>query len=199
MKRQVSLDELLEQIEPIKVDWINGIAEEVIETIPRVIRRLNKSDIDQSTIESLLVEETYALDVFRLFLDISQDIMLNILKPHGIKGDFRTVRGNCPRLSKEISVVLIKTGLTDAIADHMVREWKIEDILFERYKQMRGSAMRGQHRGSALENAVEVILKEIEEETGITYTSNMNFLNHSGRTAKADFMIPSNKAPFVIG
>jgi len=195
---QITLEELLEQIEPINVDWMDETAEMVLETTPRVISRLKRSEINQKTIESLLVEEDYALDLFRLFLDISQDILLNIFKKNGIKGDFRTIRHKCRSQSEKIGEILIESGLIEAIEYHIGREWKLEDVLLERYKQMRGSAIRGQHRGSALEDAVENVLKEINNDKGIPYESRTNFVNSYGKASKADFMIPSRERPKII-
>lgn len=195
---QITLEELLEQIEPINVDWMDETAEMVLETTPRVISRLKRSEINQKTIESLLVEEDYALDLFRLFLDISQDILLNIFKKNGIKGDFRTIRHKCRSQSEKIGEILIESGLIEAIEYHIGRGWKLEDVLLERYKQMRGSAIRGQHRGSALEDAVENVLKEINNDKGIPYESRTNFVNSYGKASKADFMIPSRERPKII-
>jgi len=195
---QITLEELLEQIEPINVDWMDETAEMVLETTPRVIYQLKRSAIDQKAIEGLLAEEDYALDVFRLFLDISQDILLNIFKAHGIKGDFKTIRHKCRNQSEKISEILIESALIEAIEYHIGRGWKLEDILLERYKQMRGSAIRGQHRGSALEEAVEKVLKEVTDDRGIPYESRANFVNRYGKAAKADFMIPSRETPKII-
>ncbi|MHC1631746.1 MAG: hypothetical protein ACXQT4_05620 [Methanotrichaceae archaeon] len=177
---------------------MDDIVDEVIVTIHRAIHQLNNSVVDQNVIRTLLVEETYALDVFRLFLDISQDVLLNTMKSKGIKGDFKAVRNKCRNRSEEIAEILVKLGLIDAIEIHLDREWKLEDILFERYKQMRGSAMHGQHRGYVLEDAIEAVLKEINEEMGTHYAARMNFISHSGKVAKSDFMIPSHKVPKII-
>lgn len=196
--RQITLEELLEQIEPINVDWMDKTAERVLETTPKVIDRLMRSKNHQKTIETLLVEESYALDVFRLFLDMSQDILLNIFKANGIKGDFKTIRNKCQTQADKIADILIESGLIEAIEYHIGRDWRLEDVLLERYKQMRGSAIRGQHRGSALEDAVENVLKQIYEDKGIPYESRTNFVNRHGKAAKADFMIPSREMPKII-
>ncbi len=195
---QITLEELLEQIEPINVEWMDETAERVLETTPRVIDQLERSAINQKMIEGLLVEEDYALDVFRLFLDISQDILLNIFRANGIKGDFRTIRHKCRNQSETIAEILIESALIEAIEYHIGRGWKLEDVLLERYKQMRGSAIRGQHRGSALEDAVETVLKEVNNDSGMPYEARTNFVNRYGKVAKADFMIPSREMPKII-
>jgi len=93
---------------------------------------------------------------------------------------------------------LEELGLIDAIEAHRTREWKLRDILLERYKQTRGRAIRAQRRGAALEEAVEEILRELQDEIGLTYEANRNFISRSGSEAKADFMIPSHVEPQIV-
>ncbi|HEX28688.1 TPA: hypothetical protein ENG04_01235 [Candidatus Poribacteria bacterium] len=198
MSDQITLEELLEQIERIPAEWLNDIGRKVIDAIPKIIGRINRSPLDQSTITTLLEEETYALDVFRLFLDLSQDAIANEINARGIRGDFASIRSKCSRHADEIAEALVTLGLIDTIEAHRARDWKLQDILLERYKHMRGHAIRGQRRGAAIENAVEDILKGLQHEIGISYDSKANFISRSGEEAKADFVIPSRFEPQII-
>ena len=195
---RLTLEELLEQIERIPAEWVNAVGRRVVEAIPRVIEHIGDRPLDQGLIEGLLREESYALDVFRLFLDLSQDVLANEVNARGIKGDFDSIRRKCFQHAAEIAEVLVELGVLDAIEAHRAREWTLEDLLIERYKQTRGRAIRAQKRGAALEEAVEELLRELQEEIGLTYDKGRNFISRSGREAKADFMIPSYNEPQIV-
>ena len=195
---RLTLEELLEQIERIPAGWVNAVGRRVVEAIPRVIEHIGDRPLDRGLIEDLLREEPYALDVLRLFLDLSQDVLANEVNARGIKGDFDSIRRKCSQHAAEIVDVLVKLGVLDAIEAHRAREWTLEDLLIERYKQTRGRAIRAQKRGAALEEAVEKLLRELQREVGLTYDKGRNFVSRSGREAKADFMIPSHQQPQII-
>lgn len=195
---RLTLEELLKQIERIPAEWLNEVGQQVVEAIPRVIGRIGKRSPDRALVEELLREEPYALDVLRLFLDLSQDMLANEVNAKGIKGDFDSIRRKCSRHATEIAEVLVGLGVLDAIEDHRAHEWTLEDLLVERYKQTRGRAIRAQKRGAALEEAVEELLRELQREIGLTYDKGRNFRSRSGREAKADFMIPSHREPVII-
>jgi len=195
---RLTLEELLEQIERIPAEWLNTVGREVVEAIPQVIERIGDRPLDRGLIESLLREEPYALDVLRLFLDLSQDVLANEVNAKGIKGDFALIRRKCSQRAVEIAEILVELGVLEAIEAHRVRKWTLEDLLIERYKQTRGRAIRAQKRGAALEEAVEGLLRELQREIGLTYDKGRNFVSRSGREAKADFMIPSYREPRII-
>jgi|GEM_PF-319262 hypothetical protein len=197
---RLTLEEFLEQIERIPAEWLNAVGQRVVEAIPRVIERIGDRAVDRALVEELLREEPYALDVFRLFLDLSQDVLANEVNARGIRGDFGSIRRKCSQHphAAEIAEVLVDLGVLDTIEAHRAREWTLADVLIERYKQTRGRAVRAQRRGAALEEAVEELLQELQEEIGLTYDKGRNFVGRSGREAKADFMIPSYQEPQII-
>jgi hypothetical protein len=195
---KITLKGLLKQIERIPSEWLNAVGQEVIDIIPKVIKKLEGEAVTKELIGDLLREEKYALDVFRLFLDLSQDTMANELNALGIKGEFPSIRNKCLRKEEEIAEGLIKIGLIDAIRFHQSQEWGLEDILLERYKQLRGRAIRGQKRGQELESDIEKILKELQSEIGLTYDIDQNFISQQGKKAKADFAIPSRMHPQIV-
>lgn len=84
MQRQVTFEELVEQIERIPAEWLDEVAQEVIDAISFAVERIEQEEnLTQSTIEEFLQHERYALDVFRLFLDLSQDRLANEINALG--------------------------------------------------------------------------------------------------------------------
>lgn len=155
MLRQVTFEELIEQIERIPAEWLDEVAQEVIDTIPLAVERIEReNNLTQSLIEELLQHEPYALDVFRLFLDLSQDRLANEINARGIKGDFGSIRRKSSDREQDIASTLVDLGILDTMEAYRIRKWTLEDILVERYKQMRGRAIRGQQRGAAMEGAI---------------------------------------------
>lgn len=198
MTQQVTLEELLGQLKRIPAEWLDDDSRKVLESIQQVVDKIGDRTIDQSFIETILIENPYALDVFRLFLDLSQDVLANEMRVRGVKGDFTNVRRKCQNEAERITQVLVDLGLIDAIDAHRSHKWTLQDILWDRYGHMRGRAMTAQKRGAALEDAVESILKELEDEIGLTYYRGGNFISSSGEMAKADFTVPSRESPRII-
>jgi len=85
-RARITLKELLEQIERIPAEWLDTVGQRVVKAISRIIERIGDQPLDRALLEKLLLEEPYALDVFRLFLDLSQDILANELNASGISG-----------------------------------------------------------------------------------------------------------------
>ena len=197
-RTRITLEELLAQIQPIPSEWLNAVGQQVVEAIPWVIAEIGDQSVNSTLVEDLLRRNPYSLDVFRLFLDLSQDRLANEANARGIKGDFSSIRAKCQRYATEIVELLIELGLLDAIEGHRARAWTLQDVLLERYKQMRGRAIRAQKRGAALEEAVEEILQSLRKEVGLVYETNRSFVNRAGQEAKADFVIPSHREPRII-
>lgn len=199
MTQRITLDELLGLLNRIQAEWLDEDGKKVLEEIPRVIDKIGNTSVNRNLIESILNSEPYALDVFRLFLDLSQDRLLNEMEPKGITGGFDSIRRKCKISATKIAVVLEDLGLIDAIETHRAHQWTLQDVLWDRYGHMRGRAMAAQKRGSTLENAVEEILIELSKEDVLpNYIRGGNFINSSGREAKADFIIPSRNVPRII-
>jgi hypothetical protein len=199
MPPRITLEELIEQIERIPAEWLDDVAEKVTDTISVVVEEIeHTSELRQSTIVTLLQRDEYTLDVFRLFLDLSQDTLANEINARGIGGRFSSIRSKAHEHAPVIAATLVDLGLLDTIEAHRIREWTLQDILLERYKQMRGRAIRGQQRGAALEESVQSVLDQLQAEYSLTYDSHGNFINRSGQEAKADFMVPSREQPSIV-
>jgi len=199
MTQRITLDELLGLLSRIQAEWLDEDGKKVLEGISRVIDEIGDGPVNRSLVENILSSEPYALDVFRLFLDLSQDRLLNETGLKGITGGFDSIRRKSRTDAAKIADVLEDLGLIDAIETHMVHEWTLQDVLWDRYGHMRGRAMAAQKRGSALEDAVEEVLIELRAEKILSnYIRGGNFINSSGQEAKADFIIPKKKVPRII-
>jgi len=198
MTQQVTLEGLLEQLKRIPADWLDDDGRKVLETIPQVLDRLDDLILSEDLAKTILIENPYALDVFRLFLDLSQDVLANEMKARGVKGDFTSIRGKCMNDADRITHVLVELGLLDAIEARRAHTWTLQDVLWDRYAHMRGRAMTAQKRGAVLEDSVESILKELQAEMNLTYYRGGNFVSASGKQAKADFTVPLRERPKII-
>jgi hypothetical protein len=172
MQRKVTFEELIEQLERIPAEWLDDVAQEVIETISLTVERIQQeSTLTQLIVEDLLQHERYALDVFRLFLDLSQDRLANEINAYGIRGDFGSIRRKSSDQRQEIASVLVDLGILDTMDAYRIQMWTLEDILVERYRQMSGRAIRGQQRGAAMEEAIEDVLEQLHREYNLTYAA----------------------------
>lgn len=198
MTGQVTIEELLGQLKRIPAKWLDDDGRKVLESITNVVDRIGDLTLDPDLIKTILVEDPYALDVFRLILDMSQDIFANEMSARGIKGDFTSIRIKCKKEPEKIAEALIGLGLADAIDTHRSHRWTLQDVLWDRYGHMRGRAMTAQKRGATLEDSVESILKELKDEIGISFDRGGNFVSKSGKQAKADFTVPSRNIPHII-
>ena len=88
MTQQVTLEEILGQLKRIPADWLDDDGRKVLESIPHVVDKINDLTLDRDLIKTILDDDPYALDVFRLFLDLSQDILANEMRIRGVKDDF---------------------------------------------------------------------------------------------------------------
>lgn len=69
------------------------------------------------------------------------------------------------------------------------------DILVERLRSGRGSAIQGIKRGRSLEDFAEVIVKDV---FGTDYKTRCTFVGADGKRAKCDFAIPDRNRPRII-
>jgi hypothetical protein len=135
------------------------------------------------------------MTLIRLFLDLSKDELVGSLRDSlaagriGVKA-FRSDPG------------AFLQGLTTLGALKKMREvvgtpvtWR--DILIERLKTGRGSAIKAQTRGKFLEDKTEEIIREV---FGIgNYDTRCRFVGATGKEdEKADFAIPSKKDPRIL-
>ncbi|QPM90124.1 DpnII family type II restriction endonuclease [Pseudooceanicola algae] len=90
--------------------------------------------------------------------------------------------------------VLEEMGLRDAMTAIVNREPVWSDVLRERLRSGRGSAIQGQQRGRGLEDFVEEIIQQV---FGPSYEPRCTFQGVNG-TAKCDFAIPNKATPLIL-
>jgi hypothetical protein len=181
-----TLDEIIAQLSPLNVDWQD-------ETAQRVIEQLNtlpiKNDYTVEDLQSLL-DKHYgdALLIFRLFLALSKDQFEGLLPGQlGIKRYMADKAG--------FSEKLVSLGLLEAMRSEINRPSKWSDVLVERLRSGRGSAVSGQRRGRQLEDFAENIVEGV---FGRHYDARCTFLGQRKAEAKCDFAIPSKLAPRIL-
>jgi hypothetical protein len=155
-----------------------------------------KDSYDRADLKTLLESDFEAgMTLVRLFLDFSKDEFRGALqiahgkKETGVKSfradpeSFLSALENLGALEKMTATV--RTPLT----------WR--DLLIERLKSGRGSAIKGQKRGKMLEDFVEQLVLQVFGEGN--YDIRCRFVGASGQsTEKADFAIPSRQDPRIL-
>lgn len=185
-----SISDILDNLEPIESDWQD-------ETARRVIGRFRqlpvKPEYDRSDIKALF-EPNFDEGILmaRLFLGLPKDQAEAALREN--LGDGGTGVKRFRRDPDAFVSALEEMGLLEAMRSEISRELHWTDTLVERLRSGRGSAISGQHRGRALEDFVERMVREV---FGNSYAARCQFEGSRGR-AKCDFAIPSKLSPRIL-
>lgn len=190
-KHQQTLEELLEHLSPIATDWKDDFSTELI----LFLDEFDESHVDANQIVALLEKDfEMASAAIRLFLEKSSDEYRSLGRDLFIDlgGAGKKVFKRDPKVYLER---LEKLGLLSTISETMNKSYSWKDILVERLKAGRGSAIKGQKRGRAVEDFVESIVKSVFER----YDVRCSFYGKSGlSTEKADIAIPSKESPSIV-
>jgi len=188
-----STDELLGSLSPLDTDWRDDFALRVI----RFMEKLPEEDggPDPWVLIRLLDEDFDAAStVIRLFLEMSNDEYKTALRDlfddprmTGKKGFQKNPLGYMEQLDA--------LGIREKIGHAVNRPYTWKDLLTERLKSGRGSAIKGQKRGRELEDHVEGIVSAVFPH----YEPRCSFVGMDGvSTEKADFAIPNKENPDII-
>jgi hypothetical protein len=199
MKRyRQTLDELLNNLSPVGANWRDTHAD-------AVIRRLDgfpaKPVYTRGDLLRLFELETTnrdrfdaSLTVVRLFLDVSKDEFTAAMRDRIGKGMGIKKAQHEP---EDFFGALEGMGLLDRMAEAVNRPLTWHDILVERLKGGRGSAIKGQSRGRSLEDFVERLIVQVFGED--SYDARCQFLGATGTSSeKADFAIPAKNDPGIL-
>ena len=185
------LDDILASLKPLAVEWKD-------ETASRVIDRLESLPVKKAyTREDVkaLLDENFddGLLIFRLFLGISKDQFVSILR--GVRGNegigVKSYRAKPDSFIED----LLSTGLLESMATEANRKPRWSNVLIERLRSGRGSAIAGQRRGRGVEDFVEIIVSKV---FGTSFDTRCTFNGPRGVKAKCDFAIPSKSAPRIL-
>jgi hypothetical protein len=187
-----TFEEILALLSPIETEWRDDFAGSVIGLISQFP---DKETFEGSDLERLLRADFEAgLTVARLFLDLSKDEFVGQLHdrmggtPIGIKSFLRD--------PVRFMEALESLGTLGKMQETVSRPTTWRDVLTERLKSGRGSAIKGQRRGRALENFTEELVKSV---FGESFDKRCRFIGAAGQsTEKADFAIPSKEEPRIL-
>jgi len=194
MKRhRQQLSEIVARLTPVDASWLDEHAESCIGLLHAFPE---KKKFGPEDIAGLLDRDFQAAStVIRLFLDCSKDEMTMRMKEalgHGGIGIKRYQQDQDAYL-----LALVEMGLLTKMqaAVHTPLHWS--DILIERLKGGRGSAIKGQQRGRGLEDFTEELLKTVFTADQIDTRCRFTGATRQS-TEKADFAVPSREDPCLL-
>jgi hypothetical protein len=184
------LDDIVDSLQSLTVEWKDDTALRVIDRLSAfpVKRAYDKADVQA------LLEENFdeALLIFRLFMGLSKDQFVANLR--GIRGEkgigIKSYRADRDGFIED----LLTMGLLETMADEANRKPHWSDVLVERLRSGRGSAISGQKRGRGVEDFAEAIVKRV---FGSKFDMRCTFRGPK-ENAKCDFAIPTKSAPRIV-
>jgi DpnII restriction endonuclease len=185
------LDDIVDSLRPLTVEWLD-------ETARRIIDRLQAIPVKKAyTAEDVRVLLDGNFDdgilICRLFLGFSKDQFISFLRD--IRGD-QGIGVKSYRARRESFVDdLLSTGLLEAMAEEANHKPHWSDVLVERLRSGRGSAISGQRRGRDVEDFAEAIVRNV---FGNDFQARCTFKGPRGQDAKCDFAIPSKSAARIL-
>lgn len=186
-------EELLNRLTALETVWKDERAQEIINYLVRIEEK------DHYELDDLkrLIDENFdlAMVVFQLFLERSKDEFTTELRAALV--DLSGTGKNAYKDNPDRYVALLDhLLLREAILKTVSRDYTWRDIIIERLKLGRGSAIKGQYRGRALEDFTEAVVSEV---FGDRYDTRCSFTGKTGQsTEKADFAVPSKDVPQIL-
>jgi len=185
-----SLDEILASLQPLTVDWQDDVAKRVISEIEAMPSKESYAVEDIKVILDRHFDD--ALLILRLFMGLSKDQFTASLKTElgaaiGVKA-YKTAPA-------KFLDALVRMGLLEAMGEQTNRVPRWSDVLVERLRSGRGSAISGQRRGRGVEDFAEAVVRRV---FGEAFESRCTFRGRNERTAKCDFAIPSRTDPRIV-
>lgn len=189
--RDQSLDEILNGLSPLDVDWMDDTAASAIARLTALPKKTvySRDDIagllDDSFEEGLLCA--------RLFLVLSKDSMEAGLRRELPGGGIGIKRYQADPAA--FIDALERMGLIEKMEATINHEPVWSDIMVERLRAGRGSAISGQKRGRGLEDFVEALVGEV---FGKAYEARCIFTGADGKSAKCDIAVPNRSRPSIV-
>jgi DpnII restriction endonuclease len=185
------LNEILDSLRPLTVEWKDDTAKRVISEIEAMPCKQAYTVADVQTILDRHFDD--GLLILRLFLGLSKDLFSAALRNElgtvasGIKAYTASPAG--------FIEALVRMGVLEAMGEQTNRIPKWSDVLVERLRSGRGSAISGQRRGREVENFAEAVVRRV---FGDAFEVRCTFRGKNDRPAKCDFAIPSKADPRIV-
>jgi len=186
------LEDLLNGLSQLNTDWKDEFAKRVIASYERLEPI---TDLGTRNLQSLFDDDfEVGVTMARLFLEKSKDEFYSDWTAEFPEQGLNKARylKNKETFLGQMDQLLVRSTIVSTV--NQTYTWK--DILTERLKAGRGSAIKGQARGRALEDFVESLVSSV---FGDHYDSRCSFTGASGNSKeKADFAIPSKDHPQIL-
>lgn len=194
MKRYTQkIEDIVSNLSEVETNWKDEFSDSVIERLESFSKI---SPLSAKNARTHILSGNYDIDstIIRLFLEKSKDEYNTFtrLKSQGKDTTFKKLYLEDP---DKFFSLLDESGLSKTMETMFNTSYTWKDILIERLKAGRGSAIKGQARGRSLENFVEDCVKGIFKK----YDIRCSFKGKTGLSSeKADFAIPSKDAPEIV-
>lgn len=186
-----TVEEVLDNLSPLDVEWMDETAAAAIAAVSSIEK---KPTYGRDDIASLLDGDfDRGILCARLFLALSKDSMVTELRRELGKGGIGVTRYKAE--PEAYLAALERLTLPDAMAKAINYEPVWSDILVERLRSGRGSAIQGQKRGRGLEDFAEALVKDV---FGDAYETRCTFTGADQKTAKCDVAIPNKSRPRIV-
>ena len=187
------LDAIVASLSAIETSWMDEHSAAVIQAIEALPEKPSYSSQDVGDL--LDGDFKAALTTIQLILGMSKDEFGIALKDRLGEGGAGVTRFR--RNRQQFITAVEELGFTNAISALVNKPVGWRDILVERLKYGRGSAIKGQRRGRSLEDFTEKIIQYVFDDIG--YDRRCRFVGASGTsTEKADFAIPTKQHPRIL-
>lgn len=186
-----TIEDVVASLSPLNVEWMDEMAAGAIAKLAAIEK---KKSYGRADIVALLDDDfEQGILCCRLFLALSKDTMEAELRRELESGGIGTKRYQSE--PDGYLAALERLGLLEAMDATINYEPVWSDILVERLRSGRGSAIQGQKRGRGLEEFVEAIVKEVFNDG---YAVRCTFSGADGKTAKCDIAVPDRQKPRII-
>jgi hypothetical protein len=189
---QQKIEEIFAELQPLTVDWQDDVSHRVIEELHNLPIKPEYTVSDVKAILDKNFED--GMLMCRLFLGLSKDQFAAAIRTAlGASGGAGVTRYK----NDQITFVnaLVNLGLLESMDAQVNRPLLWSDVLVERLRSGRGSAISGQKRGKDVEDFAEEIVKQV---FGEAYEMRRTFTGKYGKTAKCDIAIPSTATPRIL-
>lgn len=192
-RHRQTFEEIISKLSPIHSEWRDDLATSVIDLLVGIP---DKNFYTTEDLRKVLAHDFDAgLTLIRLFLDLSKDELMGVLR-EATKGKGTGIKA-LQSDPDAFLASLVSLGILEKMREVVGTPVTWRDILVERLKTGRGSAIKAQKRGKFLEDQTEEIVKEV---FGISnYDTRCRFLAANGQAnEKTDFAIPSKGDPRIL-